>query len=201
MATTEGHAVYERAVRELEAARARVRDLEGFVRIYAELVDSAFSLPAPGPEEPHPVPVPIHRPPAHRPEVSLADPSLSISEAAVKVLRYHVQPMKARQIAQTMLAWGFKYDGTVQDLRASVGGVLAREVRVGGDFTKVRTGTFGLKEWLTDTGRIEEEDEYAADDDAEGQDEDGAYESDLEHSGSLFEEVVAASQPTEEAMR
>lgn len=142
------HELYDRAVRELEAARVRVRDLEGFCRVYAELMGSAFTMPAAPPESTPPAgPAATLPAPTPRPEISLADPGLSISDAAEKVLRHFRRPMKSREIAETMFAWEYPYEGTVQELRASVGGVLSREVRENGIFTRAALGVFGLKEW------------------------------------------------------
>lgn len=201
MATLDSDAIYTRAVSELEAARARVRDLEGFVRIYPELVCTAFAMPqgAAGPPQPPPV---VRAPrTGERPEVSLADSELSISEAAEKVLRHHGRAMKAREIAETMLAWEYPYKGSVHELRASVGGVLAREVREGGAFRKVATGTFSLKAMFADIGGTEEEEEEAPDVETDGERVAGAEEETVEHAGSLFEAAAAGFQPTEEAMR
>jgi hypothetical protein len=143
------NALLARAIRELESTRARVRDLEGFIRIYPELIGTAFEMPS---LETAPVDTPVEQTtaaPTLRPEISLADPGLSISEAAEKVLRHHAREMKAREIAEALLAWDYPYQGTIQELRASVGGVLARKVREGEIFTKPESGLFGLAEWGT----------------------------------------------------
>jgi hypothetical protein len=155
------------ALAELETAKVRVRDLEGFVRVYTELRRSGVATPT---QNAPAALVSAHRLESRlepldglqqdaatamaptRPGVVLADPDLSITDAAVKVLRYFGQPMKARGIAETMLAWGFPYPKGVDDLRASVGGVLARAVREGNEFTKLATGLFGLAEWGTGDG-------------------------------------------------
>lgn len=202
MATEESGDLLSRAEMELEVAKGRVRDLEGFVRIYRELVGTALAMPqgAAGPSHPRPL---VHAPrTGERPEVLLADSELSISEAAEKVLRHHRRAMKAREIAETMLAWEYPYKGSVHELRASVGGVLAREVREGGAFTKVATGTFGLKEWFSDPDLIEEEEEEeedAPDTQVEQDGPEGQAGTALTHAGSLFE-AVAANRPMEEAM-
>ena len=143
--------VYLRAVRELAAAKERVRDLEGFVRMYPILMGEAFSMPT-GDAEPAPAAAlqavrAVVNPQLSRPEVSLNDPDLSISEAAAKVLRHTMRPMKARELAETMLRWGYPYKGTPSELRASVGGILSREVREQNTFSKPAVGTFGLREW------------------------------------------------------
>lgn len=142
------------ALADLERAKLRVRDLEGFVRIYSEYRRSGpagRSLPPPPTTELAPITAPLveaQRANGERPGVVLADPDLSITDAAAKVLRYFRQPMKARRLAETMLAWGFPYQKGVDELRASVGGVLARAVREqDGTFTKWGTGVFGLREW------------------------------------------------------
>lgn len=143
---------------ELEVVAQRKRDLEGFVRIYTEFrrIGRTNALSQ--------IQVPADRPAATslqvedagrlnagsaRPGVVLADPDLSLVDAAAKVLRYFGEPMKARRIAETMLAWGYPYSKGVDELRASVGGVLARAVREqDGTFTKLETrGVFGLREW------------------------------------------------------
>ena len=159
MARLDNDPIYAQAVLRLAEAQQRARDLEGFVRVYPELVGSAFAMPTEGVAEPEARPVLLDPEPRPRPEVSLADPELSISDAAAKVLRHRMRPMRARELAETMMEWGFEYPNSVQDLRASVGGVLAREVREGGIFTKQGKGVFGLTEWGDAVGDDDGDDE------------------------------------------
>ncbi|CAN5332927.1 hypothetical protein BH24GEM2_BH24GEM2_13520 [soil metagenome] len=149
MTELNGGSLLVRAQQELDALRTRARDLEGFIRVYRELAGSALSMPAaPEVQEPSPVRVAVPDSAPARPPVALSDPDLSIPEAAEKVLRHFGAHMKARQIAETMAQWGFPLKGrSIQDLRATVGGVLARKVREGETFTKPEAGVFGLAEW------------------------------------------------------
>ena len=159
METERADALLAQAQEQLAAARQRVRDLEGFVRIYQELrrgVPASALTPVPPERSVADTPwLPNDRGRTvsrnDRPAIVLADPDLSISEAAAKVLRHSGYPMKARRIAETMLAWQYPYTKGVDDLRASVGGVLARAVREGDTFVKLATGLFGLAEWGPDT--------------------------------------------------
>ena len=183
MASPSSDLLYSRAVEQLEAARARVRDLEGFVRVYAELMGSV-TMPEAPPESAAPPTPPAPPAPPRRPEVSLADSGLSISDAAEKVLRHFGRQMRAREIAATMLEWGFPYENTLHELRASVGGVLSREVREGGIFTRPAHGTFGLKEWGGASLADDEEEE-------EGE-EQGGTDPPEDPSPHLFEENASA---------
>lgn len=170
------------ALAQLEEAKRHVRDLEGFVRIYTEFrkrgpggalpaVVADVSSAAPSADliqqaQPEPVrqtggmtlPM-LMESSRSRPAMILSDPDLSISEAAAKVLRHFGEPMKARRIAETLLSWQYPYSKGVDDLRASVGGVLARAVREGDTFTTVNRGVFGLVEWGVETTGGDEPDE------------------------------------------
>lgn len=132
------------AERELAAARARARDLEGFVRVYRELVTTSTSSPVPedGPSARATSSGAVSRPP-----VSLADSELSIADASEKVLRAVGRPMKARDIAERLLDWGFPYSAGLQKLRSSVGGVLSRKVGSRDSFSRPKPGMFALLEW------------------------------------------------------
>lgn len=148
------------AARNLEEARERVRDLEGFLRVLDELTGSGHSIPTPTREERDSGPTLVRfGGGAERPAVSLADPELGQLDAAEKVLRIHLRPMKPADIAHRMLLWGFPYDKGVEALKASVGGMLARAVREYGEatpFVKVGSGLFGLREWGDATTETEQ---------------------------------------------
>lgn len=73
---------------------------------------------------------------------------LSISEAALKLLRLMGEGMSVREIAQTLKDHGFMIFS--KDPVATVGVILSRRKRKVGDIIRVGSKKWGLKEWFID---------------------------------------------------
>ena len=82
-----------------------------------------------------------------KPEQPLALPLMTIPQGVRYVLREGRAPMKARAIADRMLALGFRYDKTASKLRASIGSTVDRKARAGDTFAKMGKGLYALREW------------------------------------------------------
>ena len=82
-----------------------------------------------------------------KPEQPLALPLMTIPQGVRYVLMEGRAPMKARAIADRMLALGFRYDKTASKLRASIGSTVDRKARAGDTFAKMGKGLYALREW------------------------------------------------------
>ena len=74
----------------------------------------------------------------------------NIAEAAQVILDRAKKPMRAREIAEHLLRHGFPYDKSVDTLRATIAGVLDREIRDPAEGKKVhkpRRGYYALTKW------------------------------------------------------
>lgn len=88
-------------------------------------------------------------------EGSLADDSLSIGDAAERVLRDASTPMDVSKIADLMLRKGFPYEGSRKKLKRSLAASLSRDE----EFERVERGIYRL----TDVDDNDEESNEAGD--------------------------------------
>lgn len=83
---------------------------------------------------------------------SLTKYGLSIPDGAEIVLREVGQPLRNKQIAERMLAGGFRYELGLTKLRNSVGVMLHRRDLDGKTFVKIAPGMFDLRDRSNGTG-------------------------------------------------
>lgn len=128
---------------EITALEARVSELQSAKKVLTELIGRGDVEKSISKRDTEPVPTPV----TNVQDLGLRRKGLSIPEAAEIVLRAANEPLKARDIADRLLAGGFHYKNSVTRLRESIGAVLRPKVKEGDTFTKVDSGTFGLLEW------------------------------------------------------
>jgi hypothetical protein len=95
--------------------------------------------------------------PAAKPR-SLGEPGLTLPEAAVLVLEQAAAPLNVQQLAEGLILGGYPYPRGIDELRVSLRGTIARNVREGGMLANFGRGVYGLRQWrsvIEDSSELE----------------------------------------------
>ena len=86
-----------------------------------------------------------------------SNPRLTLQGVAESCLLEVRQPMQPRDIADALLKRGLPYAKGRRKLANSLGAMLRRSHKEGGQFIRVDTGEYGLREWTRPGGAQQEE--------------------------------------------
>jgi len=131
---------------ELAELDARRPKLVVSIETLADLIGEPVAIPAPT-ANPTPTTTVTVSPTSVVPIAPATKPQMTIHEASLAVLREAGRHMRALPITEAIVSKGMIETNSVADLRASVGGILARKAKRKDTFTKPVKGLFGLIEW------------------------------------------------------